>query len=632
MLIKLLPATIIRKLQEDEEFSSFLQLHFISYKGIGSFHYEDILIALETIQKLGDRVGIVATDGKNFFLIRSSEGIRIANPENGDGGQLCRDLAFLYPDKDVRLETLNNVIKQCWPSLPSAGYWLEILADKPLSKTEFFRLISDISKTPGHFRTTLKNCWRSGGEIDIAAFFPSSFSYYDALIGSPSEGMSAEDWIDSILIPKLEHHVDQSLFDGLKCALALNIDLKLSPVKLVSNIPASELLAALGMLMETRSPLVLLGIIEIALFHLDSDAKFLELASEALERLLGNNSEESGILYAWVIMPSLIKTGLSRVCVDEKLWHYPPYWRRLAAFAHANVLIETLEMDSRQATDDFTGWLDSLITPKEVSATLLDMRKEPMWRVWDMTSLNLKAMVVGRLMLIKDALEKNGLIFPNSHLVDSTIEDLGGIGSLLSIRGFSPLQDRRRIESMDSIEKIDSDLVTEFFLDIIDELGCEPTGVAWRKLVVACRLQCFDKNIFDNLIKSVGNLTLENEVKEREKFFETLESAAVIAAVQLCVALADAVTHALVKEAGKFSTALEAKIGYYIILMSSGAIIEDAGWTEWIGKKMSDYAFSVPKGEACQQLLANLGDLSTLIPLQERCLGRARKFASSGIY
>lgn len=633
MLIKLLPGTIIRKLQEDEEFSSFLQLRFISYKGIGSFHYEDILTALETIQKLGDRVGIVATDGKNFFLIRSSEGIRITNPENGNDGQLCRDLALLYPDKDVRLETLNNVINQCWPSLPSASYWQKILADRPLNETEFFRLMSDIGETPGRFKTTLKKHWCSGREINVTELFPSSICYYDALIGSPSEGMSAETWIDSILLPKLEHHIDQSLFDGLRCALALNIDLKLSPVKLVSDIPASELLAALGMLMATRSPLVLLGIIEIALFHLDSDAKFLVLVSEALERLLGNNLEESGIIYAWVIMPSLIKTGLSRVSVDEELWHYPPYWRRLAAFAHANVLIETLEMDSRQAVDDFTGWLDSLITPKEVSVTLLDMRKEPMWRAWDMTSFNLKAMVVGRLMLIKDAREKNGLIFPSSHLVDSTIEDLGGVESLLSIRRPSPLQDKRRIErKYDSNGKIDSDSVTEFFSDIIDELGREPTGVAWKKLVVACRLQCFDKNLFDNLIKSVGNLTLENKVEEREKFFETLESAAVIAAVQSCEALADAVTYALVKAAGKFSTALEAKIGYYIILMSSGAIIEDAGWTEWIGKKMSDYAFSVPKGEACQQLLANLGDLSTLIPLQERCLGRARKFASSAIF
>ncbi|SOD19477.1 hypothetical protein SAMN06297164_2475 [Nitrosomonas ureae] len=328
-------------------------------------------------------------------------------------------------------------------------------------------------------------------------------------------------------------------------------------------------------------------------------------------------------------MPSIVKTGLSRMSVDEKFWHYPPYWRRLAAFAHANILIETLEMDSKEAVDDFTGWLDNLITPKEVSATLLDMRKEPMWRFWDMTSLNLKDMIVGRLMLIKNWRVKSGLMFTNSHLVDSAIEDLDGEGSLLSIRRFSPLQDKRRIESMDSIEKIDSDLVTEFFSDIIDELGREPTGVVWKKLVVACRVQCFDSNLFDNLIKSVGNLTLEKE--EKERFFNTLESAAEIAAVQRCKALADAVTHALVKAAGKFSTALDAKIGYYIILMSSGAIIDDSDWTEWIGKKMSEYAFSVPKGEACQQLLANLDDLSSLMKLKERCLGRARKLAVSGI-
>lgn len=631
MLIKMLPGTIIRRLLDDEEFCSFSRLRLISYRGIGSFHYESILVALERIQKLGKRVSIVTKDSKHFFLVRSPEGIRIVNAENEDDSRLIHELAFLYPDKDIRLEALNNVVKQCWPLLPSACYWLKILADRPLSEAEFFRLISDTSETPGRFKSALKNSWYCGGEIDVATFFPSSFIYYETLIGFPSKGISAEDWIDSILIPKLEQHIDLSLSDGLKCAFALNIDFKLSPVKLVSDIPAAKLLVALSVLLETRSPLILLGIIEIAIFHLDSDAKFLELASEALERLLGKKSEESGIIYAWIMMPSIVKTGLRRMSVDEKFWHYPPYWRRLAAFAHANVLIETLEMDSREAVDDFTGWLDNLITPKEVSATFLDMRKEPMWRFWDMTSLNLKVMIIGRLMLIKNWREKSGLMFTSSHLVDSAIEDLGGEGSLLSIGRTSPLEDKRRIESMDSIEKIDSDSVTEFFSDIIDELGREPTGVVWKKLVVACRLQCFDKKFLDNLIKNVGNLILENAIEERKKFFETLESAAEIAAVQLSKALAEAVTNALVQVAGKLSTALEAKSGYYIILMSSAAIADDLDWTDWIEKKMSDYAFSVPKGEACQQLLANLGDLSSLMPLKEKCLGRARKFASSGI-
>lgn len=632
MLIKALPGTIIRKLQEDEQFSPFLQPRFISYKGLSPFHYEDILIALETIKKLGDRVGIVSTDDKNFFLIRSPEGIRIVNTESKDDGQLVHDLAFLYPEKDVRLEAFNNVIKHCPTLLPSASYWQKVLADRPLSETEFFRLISNISETPEFFKSTLKNHWCSGCEINITELFPPSLSYYVALVGSPDEGMSADAWIDSILLPNLSRHIDQSLLDGLKCALALNIDSKLSPVKLVNNIPASELVAALSVLMETRSPLVLLGITEIALFHHDSDAKLLELASTALERLLGNNPEESGIMYEWVIMPSLIKAGLRRMSVDEKLWHYPPYWRRLAAFAHANVLIETLEMDSRQAVDDFTGWLDDLITPKEISAAFLDMREESMWKGWDMTPFNFKAIVVGRLMLTKNALEESGLVFPNSHLVDSAIEDLGGKERLLLSSRSSPLQDRRSIESMQNDENIDSDSVIELFSDIIDELDREPTGIAWQKIVVVCRLQYFDNNLFDNLIRSVGNLIFGNDEEEKEKFFNTLESAAEIATVQRCKALADAVTHALVKAAGKFSTALEAKIGYYIILMSSGAIADDSDWTEWIGKKMSEYAFSLPKGEACQQLLTNLDDLSTLIPLQKRCLGRARKFASSAIY
>lgn len=46
---------------------------------------------------------------------------------------------------------------------------------------------------------------------------------------------------------------------------------------------------------------------------------------------------------------------------------------------------------------------------------------------------------------------------------------------------------------------------------------------------------------------------------------------------------------------------------------------------------MTDYAFFLPKGEACSQLLFSLDSLQTLMPIKDRCFGRARKFASSGI-
>ena len=94
MLIKKLPGTIIRKLLNNEEFYSFSQLRLISYKEIGSFHYEGIRKALERIQKHGERVGIVTIDGKHFYLEHSPKGILIVNAENEDDGRLIHDLAF----------------------------------------------------------------------------------------------------------------------------------------------------------------------------------------------------------------------------------------------------------------------------------------------------------------------------------------------------------------------------------------------------------------------------------------------------------------------------------------------------------------------------------------------------------
>lgn len=308
----------------------------------------------------------------------------------------------------------------------------------------------------------------------------------------------------------------------------------------------------------------------------------------------------------------------------------PPYWRRLAAFAHAHILVEILEAESEDF-DQFISWMDGQERFEEFAAILLDFKKEPMWSVSDMTPRSLKVLVVRRLMALKDSLSINGLELQNGHLVDLAYEAIKKEGGLLDIDMPGLLHDGMRMSDMDGCGRLESDSETSFISKAVTALELDPTGTAWNGLAWACRHLRFEDALLDSLTKLPTRLTFGDATKDREQFFVVLEKAAEIAATQPCEALADAVADAIAREAVRFDGARDVKIGYTILIMSSGAITDDTKWKEWIGKKMTDYAFSLPKGEACSQLLLSLDTLQTLMPIKDRCFGRARKFASSGI-
>jgi len=589
------------------------------------------LKSLVRAKESGERVELIARNGKQYLLERSLDGVRIT-PTDGAGSELTvKEFSFFDPDREVRLGALKHAMEQCWPSLPSIGQWQSILDERPLNDTELAELISSINETPGHFLSAMESKWRSGGEMDAASFFPASLAYYEALVGPPPEGLGADVWINSVLVPHLKQRLDQSLIVGLKLALALNIDPRLCPAGLVSStIPDDELIVVLRELAATRSPLALLGILEIAISRMGGNERFREFASDVLECLVGDKSRENRNAQVWQLMPSLINAGLRRLSIEEGLWCMPPYWRRLAAFAHAHTLVEILEAESEDF-DQFIGWMGGIERPEELSAILLDFKKEPMWRVSDMTPRSLKVLVVRRLIALKDTLTTSGLELPNSHLVDLAFEFIKNEGGLLDIDMPGLLHDGMKMSDMEVCDRSDSEPETSFISKAVSALEVEPMGKEWYALAWSCRHLCFDDAVLDSLTKLPSRLTLGDATKDREQFFGVLEKAAEIAATQPCEALSDAVADAIAREAARFNGARDAEVGYVILIMASGAITDDTRWKEWIGKRMGDYAFSLPKGEACSQLLFSLDSLQTLMPIKDRCFGRARKFASSGI-
>lgn len=626
-MIKEMPATVVGALLNDQEFAAFAELSILAYGDIGSFHHQDIVSSLEKARNAAGKADLAARNGRRFVLSRLPDGKGATLSEDGAEGRVISEFGLLDPERENRLKALAILDGKCWPNLPSAAMWHSVLMERPLGEMELARLISDVREMPSQFLAALEGKWKSGAQMDAADFFPTSLAYYSVLAGPPPDAKAMDDWMADTLVPDLRRGIERSVADGLRWALALNVDSRLSTDKLVGQVSDQELLLALGDLVQTVSPFVLLGVLEVALARVAGDGNFAVLASDALDRLFGEKSKTNGIEASWRMLPALVKAGLGRFVAGWELWGQPVFWRRLVAHAHANVLVELLAPQGSDV-DRFVDWIGGLDVEGEVAAHILDLREEPLWRAWEMSPRQIRASVLARLILVRGPIDEMGL----GAMLDSAVDAMKAeYGQLDAERPGPMVSMGTRMADIPGRGGSDEESVSDFFLQAATDLELDPSGEAWKGLSVACRLLQFDGGLLDRLARVVRRVAPVDGEEGSKKFLETLLLAADIAATQPDETIARKVAEALLGAAARFSREVDVVTGLRVFVIASGAIRERDRGMKWLAERISEYAFTIPRGLPCRRLLFELDTMQTLVPIRDRCFGRARKIAAAGM-
>lgn len=625
-LAKALPTTIRRRLFDDDEFVLFADWSVLSYGEAVSFRHVDVLAALERAQTGGGGADLSSRSGERFALRRSEDGRSFTLIDSSGNPFRTSEFGFLAPDVETRLFTLSEAEKQCWPKLPTAGPWREILRVRALTEIELARLITDLRETPGQFLASIERSLANETPLTYEDLFPESMIYCRAFVGSPPANEMNE-WIMETLVPDLASALDVSVADGLRRCLALNIDPRLSPVHIARNVPSGNLLAVLDAMPPSNSPIGLFGILELALDRIEDGDRFIEIAADVLDRLFGPPSKSQGAVAVWKMTAAFARAALRKLSVSEELLFSPPCWRRLAAHAHAHALVDLLSFQPEQAAD-FVEWLDKSDSGLDSAALFVDMWNEPLWRTWELTARRIKASMVARLSSSRELLEARGLW----ESVAVALDDLKSENGLLDLEMPGPLsRTRTRLGAEENRASTDSDPVAEQFARAAEKLSADPTGDSWSALSETCRLLRFDENLLSCLTLVTGRASVGEGREGKDRFLEALLLAADVAAVQGCTPLADALASALVREARSFDDPSAAVAGLRALLIAAASFTNAPQRMDWLETKLSEYAFSVPKGKACRWLLLELGGLDRLIPLKERRFARARKFLAAGL-
>jgi hypothetical protein len=265
--------------------------------------------------------------------------------------------------------------KPCWPN---QNNWHEILVSRPLLDSEFGILIDELQHLADREISRIA-ATVSRGSFGVADLIPGDPSYYQSLVGKIASTESNDEYVVQELTPHLTKVCSADVLWGLRCIRAVSVCTNLDTVAITGSIANDDLFAALKTLRTGNTPFSQLSTFRIAQARTASDTRFGEFADDALNKLIELASPNASGHKRSELFPALMRLTLNAISMNEAFALAPPYWRRLAAFAHATLLLESLDFQGWDQ-HELASWCDAQQSMDTSAIGILDLVRDPYWR------------------------------------------------------------------------------------------------------------------------------------------------------------------------------------------------------------------------------------------------------------
>lgn len=616
-----LPRSISERLLKRSDVVECAETGAAEIGGFGTFYFSDFRTVLATTE-LGQSASTpVRRDQSPISVLRVADGNFVA--QNGAGDQaVLPELSLLDPSVSVRKCGYNHILQRSRPCWPRAKAWELILWDRTLDDSEFGRMLDETQAIGEPRILAIQEIVRRGrfGASDVV---PTDRTYYESLIGPMSDGFDSVNFVQSHLIPHLKDVLARDPSWGLRCIQISNLDDLIDPEKLCTEISNEVLFSAFGNVGTGTSPQSVLTTYKLASQRSTTDPSFEGLASEALDAILRRASKEGEPTDDDDLYVALLGLSLSVIGRTDELCLAPPYWRRLAACAHAALMVDMIDF-SGWNFEQLCQWCDSQRNAETGAMDVLDLVREPVWRI------NLQS--------------------ANSHWVNSAIRAIGW--DLRTNTHQIQLDDHHTpvIERLIPKFKLNAGLPgplmgafrrredTETLcisLELLEGLKSKdketetlsPTQV-WTALVYSSRIYAFTEAL-RNKVHAMALDAISNEALEVGHRSDVLISICEVAAIQEDLELANLVARSVIARAPQIRSAKEATESAIAIVLASGA---NTRWQEsrtWAEERLVELAYALPKGPCSAELAETIDLLQKFIPLRERRWSKVRAIAIS---
>lgn len=617
------PDAIAKRVLQREDVTALAEMGAAKVGAIGTIHFSDIKAALSNSQ-FGMPTDAPSCGGEGAIsIVRAKTGLHSLRRAGGPEVVLP-EFGLLDPTESVRLNAYLEIVGRARPCWPNQNSWREILVDRPLTDSEFGRLISELQHLAD--REILRiSAAVSRGSFGVSDLIPSDPSYYHSLVGGIGNVDSNNEYVVRELTPHLTNVFNADLSWGLRCIRAASVCTTLDWVAITGSAGNDDLLAALKALGPGATPFSRLSTFRIAQARSASDVRFREFEDDALNQLLGEAAPKANGHEHDRLFPALMRLTLNAISMSEELAPAPHYWRRLAAFAHATILLESTSFQGWDK-EALTTWCDAQQSLETAAVGILDMVRDPFWRAdfQSANSLSVTALITAlRWSPIRDDY-LNGLSPRQTEMVQEINPEFRlafGLPGPLSVgrsRDDDGLEQTIGLELLDGFTSDDSTAVAL------------NSRQAWNAFRYSSRIFSFSNELLVRLREIARSIHLHGSSISDEDV-SILSCVADVAVLQRDEELAGILAMYVLKGAETITQPIDVAKSAAVLVMASGASANWNGSLAWAAERLVTLAYRIPRGGCCQELANWIEIMQRFIPLEERRWGKAWIIARSAV-
>ena len=312
------------------------------------------------------------------------------------------EFAILSPVSAVRLRSLDEAAS--YANLPTMAqdFWRNVLSERTLENEEIEQFQSEFRDSPVHVAQSIRREIENG-QSRISSLVPSSRRYFDRLVGGYDGSKSIRDYAAGTGRQFIKNLFEWRPYDGFMFSLLLSSHSTMTSEIIIDRLLSEDYAHIFDRIEKQSDSLSQLGAIEVGLHILPERPEIEPYIFRLIKKLRDDDVDTSTkglkLLSALFI---LVDGELSRTRLMSA---EPPFYRRLASFAHA-ALIQR-QLITSDVDDNFFEWVNNNRGLQYFMQTLADMRLEPRWKPEFATATHIKDEFFGRIMIAANKCQKN---------------------------------------------------------------------------------------------------------------------------------------------------------------------------------------------------------------------------------
>ena len=521
-------------------------------------------------------------------------------------GQIRLSLAafgMLSPNKDLRLAELSRMTLRTYQAKDIFDSWHQIIEQRPLDDEEFDVLYADLKNTPISVANALRDDLekRKTGILP----FPYSEKYFERLIGVYDGSSTISEYAAGRGGDFLRQLVQTDPYQGFLTGLLSAAHPALSARLEVQGLSTKDIGKAFSLAKGCGDPISITGAIEVGSRLVGRNPEIEQCIISLIERIRNDdvlNEETSG----YRLLSALFIFSYSEVSRLRLMETKPPFYRRLAAFAHASLVQREL----------YNTPIDRAIRCQRLSEegyflfliqSFCDLRVDPRLAPQLVSPAQLKAEFVGR---IYSAFSDNFNEIKGSE-IHSLLEADGpnGLKAHIRLNSFWPAPlDSRRNSEMGLPDELKQKLeqIRESSKIDMESIIFLANAVQWFRVDRDC-----SKSIASELIR-VGH-RLE-DIEDNENLSVMLKGLAIIAACTRSTKLAKEIRVLVRRYRRQALASLDIAATMEICLYASASYSDTDGWVRFLGNWIEELAFGDLTGNERKILRSYIEGLTHVVP------------------